>query len=124
MKYLLLTYLDEKTWHSMTDAQQKDCMSEVVPHIDQLIATRKFLEGAPLYPTTEAATVRPNNGKTLITDGPYAEAREQVGGYTLIDARDREEAIAIAAGFMGTKGVATIEVRRVAEPKLISMIKH
>jgi hypothetical protein len=124
MKYLLLTYLDEKAWHSMTEDQQKDCMSEVAPHIDQLIANKKFIEGAPLYPTTEAATVRPNNGKTVVTDGPFAEAREQVGGYTLIEAHDREEAIAIAAGFMGTKGVATIEVRRVAEPKLISMTKH
>jgi len=115
MKYLLLTYLDEKAWLGLGEAERRQMVGEVVPHMERLMANGKFLEGAPLGPTSAAATVRLRDGKPLVTDGPFAETREQVGGYTLIDARDRDEAIAIAAGFLGTRGPAIIEIRAVAE---------
>jgi hypothetical protein len=117
MKYLLLTYLDENAWMSLSDAEQQEVMAECAPHLDRLIATGAFLGGAPLHPTTAAATVRLRGSKPLVTDGPFAETREQVGGYTLIDAKDRDEAIAIAAGFLGSRSEVIIEVRQVVELK-------
>jgi hypothetical protein len=117
MKYMLLTYLDEKAWMSLGEAEQQRIMGECMPHVDQLLASKKFLGGAPLHPTSTAATVRLRDGKKLVTDGPFAETREQLGGYTLIEANDQEEAIRIAAGFLGTSSPSTIEVRPVAEVK-------
>ena len=115
MKYMLLTYLDEKAWLSLSEAEQQQAMAECAPHVEQLLVSKKFLGGAPLHPTSTGATVRLRDGKPLVTDGPFAETREQLGGYTLIDAKDREEALAIAAGFLGKRGLAIIEVRAVAE---------
>ena len=115
MQYMLFTYLDEKAWLSLSETERQRVMAEPMPHVEQLIASGKFLGGAPLHPSSTAATVRIRDGKPLVTDGPFAETREQVGGYTLIDARDRDEAIAIAAGFLGTRGPAIIEIRAVAE---------
>jgi hypothetical protein len=117
MKYMLLTYLDEKAWTSLSEAEQQQMMAECTPHVEQLLASKKFLGGAPLHPTATAATVRLRDGKRLVTDGPFAETREQLGGYTLIDAKDVDEAISIAAGFLGTKSQAIIEIRAVVELK-------
>ena len=72
----------------MTPAQQKAEMAKCEPHVKRLVAERKVLDGAPLHSTTTATTLRPRAGKPLITDGPFAEAREQLGGYTLIEAAD------------------------------------
>jgi len=115
MKYMLLTYLDEKTWLNLSEAERQQAMAECAPHVEQLLASGKFLGGAPLYPTSAATTVRLRDGKRLMTDGPFAETREQIGGYTLIDAKDADEAASIAAGFLGTKILVIIEVRQVAE---------
>lgn len=117
MKYMLLTYLDEKAWMNLGEAEQQRMMGECKPHLEQLLASKKFLGGAPLEPTSTAATVRVRDGKPLVTDGPFAETREQLGGYALIEARDQDEAIRIAAGFLGTSSPSTIEVRAVAEVK-------
>jgi hypothetical protein len=117
MKYMLLTYLDEKTWMGLSEAERQEIMGASMPHVEQLLASKKFLGGAPLHPTSTAATVRLRDGKRLVTDGPFAETREQLGGYTLIEAKDMEEAIRIAAGFFGTKFPAAIEIRAVAELK-------
>jgi hypothetical protein len=117
MKYMLLTYLDEKAWTSLSEVEQQQMMAECTPHVEQLLASKKFLGGAPLHPTATAATVRLRDGKRLVTDGPFAETREQLGGYTLIDAKDVDEAISIAAGFLGTKSQAIIEIRAVVELK-------
>ena len=121
MKYMLLTYLDEKAWEAMTPAQQKAEMLKCEPHVKRLVAEQKVLDGAPLHPTSTATTLRPRAGKPLITDGPFAEAREQLGGYTLIEAADLDEAIAIAAGFMTDSTLASIEVRPVVEFSLETM---
>src|SRR6266550_3335635 len=100
MHYLLLTYLDEQQWLALTEAQQKEEMAKCEPHIQRLLGSGKLLGGAPLHPTSTATTVRVQAGKRLVTDGPYAETREQLGGYSLIEAKDLDEAIEIAAGFM------------------------
>ncbi len=115
MKYMFLTYLDEKAWLNLSEAEQQELMNQCMPHVKQLIEAGKFLEGAPLHPTSTGATVRLRDGKPLVIDGPFAETREQVGGYTLIEANDMEEAIRIATGFLGKSSPATIEVRRVVE---------
>ena len=117
MKYMLLTYLDEKAWMNLGEAEQQRLMGECMPHVQQLLASGTFLGGAPLHPTSTAATVRVRDGKPLVTDGPFAETREQLGGYTLIEAKDQEEAIRVAAGFLGTSSPSIIEVRAVAEVK-------
>ena len=115
MKYMFVTYLDEKAWLSLSESEQQQLMAECMPHARQLIANGKFLGGAPLEPTSTGATVRLREGKPLITDGPFAETREQIGGYTLIEAKDMEEATRIAAGFLGTRSPSIIEVRQVVE---------
>jgi hypothetical protein len=117
MKYMLLTYLNEKAWTSLSEAEQQQMMAECTPHVEQLLASGKFLGGAPLHPTSMAATVRLRNGKRLVTDGPFAETREQIGGYTLIDAKNFDDAIGIAQGFLGTTSPAIIEIRQVVELK-------
>lgn len=115
MKYMLLTYLDEQAWLKMSPEEQKREMDSCQPHVQSLLASGKFLGGAPLHPTSAATTVRARDGKQVITDGPFAETREQLGGYTLIEADDLDDAIRIARGFVGTSPIATIEVRPIAE---------
>lgn len=117
MKYMLLTYLDEKAWLSLSEAERQQAMAECAPHVEQLIASGQFLGGAPLHPASTASTVRLRDGKRVVTDGPFAETREQIGGYTLIDAQDLDDAIDIAAGFLGTKSLVIIEIRAVMEVK-------
>ena len=115
MKYLLLTYLDEQAWADLGEAEQQKIMAECAPHVDALLRSGKFLGGAPLQPTTTATTVRVSNGKRVVVDGPFAETKEQLGGYTLVDATNLDDAMAIAAGFLGPKSLSSIEIRPVAE---------
>jgi len=115
MKYLLLTYLDEKVWLAMSPAEQKREMEMCAPHVEKMLAEKKVLAGAPLHPTSTATTLRYREGKRLLTDGPFAETREQLGGYTLIEAKDLDEALAIASGFLGTSTLATLELRPIVE---------
>ena len=117
MKYMFLTYLDEKAWLSLSESEQQRLMAEAMPHVQQLITSGKFLGGAPLHPTAAGVTVRLRQGQPLVTDGPFAETREQIGGYTLIEAESMEEAIRIAAGFLGTQSPSIIEVREIVELK-------
>ncbi len=115
MKYMFLTYLDEKAWAALSDAERQRIMAEPMPHVKRLLANRKFLGGAPLHPTSTATTVSLRDGKPVMTDGPFAETREQLGGYTLIEANDLDEAIGFAAGFLGTSSPSKIEIRPVVE---------
>jgi len=116
MKYMLLTYLDEKVWLALSAEEQKKVMDECGPHVEKTMAKKKILAGAPLHPTSTATTLRNDpNGKRLMTDGPFAETREQLGGYTIIEADDLDDAIAIASGFLGTSTLATIEVRPIVD---------
>ena len=116
MKYMLLTYLDEQAWAALSDAEQQKAMEQGEPVVRDLRSKAQFLGGGPLHPTSTATTVRARGGKSLVTDGPYAETREQLGGYTLIDVRDLDEAIGIAERFLGTSSLCTIEIRAVVEP--------
>jgi hypothetical protein len=111
MKYMLLTYLDEKKWLALSPEEQKREMDQCAPHVEKLLGTKKLLAGAPLHPTSTATTIRYRDGRRVLTDGPFAETREQLGGYTIIEAKDLDDAIAIASGFVGTSIMATIEVR-------------
>lgn len=115
MKYMLLTYLDEQAWAKLDEAEQQRAMDECMPVVRDLTSRGQLLGGAPLHPTSTATTVHLHEGKRLVTDGPFAETREQLGGYTLIDVQDLDEAIAIAARFLGTSSMAKIEVRPVME---------
>ncbi|MBK7398385.1 MAG: YciI family protein [Myxococcales bacterium] len=111
MKYMLLTYLDEKAWLALPAEEQERQMKACGPHVEKLLRTSKLLAGGPLHPTTTATTLRNREGKRMITDGPFAETREQLGGYTIVEADDLDDAIAIAAGFLGESTLASIEVR-------------
>lgn len=116
MKYMLLTYLEEKVWLGMSAEEQKAAMDECAPHIERMMAKKRILAGAPLHPTATATTLRNDKqGKRFTTDGPFAETREQLGGYTIIEADDLDEAIAIAAGFLGKSTLASIEVRPIVD---------
>ena len=85
----------------------------------RLVAGKKVIDGAPLQATSSATTIRVKQKKRLVTDGPFAETREQLGGYTIIEAADLDEAIEIAAGFLGDDGsLATIEVRPIVDYKM------
>jgi hypothetical protein len=111
MKYMLLIYQDEKT---LTEDERQACYAESKQLAHELKTTGKYLAASPLQPTTLATSVRVREGRRLVTDGPFAETREQLGGYYLVDARDLDEAIGIAARIpMARKG--TVEVRPLIE---------
>ena len=108
---MLLIYLDEQ---ALDDAERQECYQESTQLAHQLEQAGQYLAAAPLHPTPTATSVRVRSGKRLVTDGPFAETREQLGGYFLIEAGDLDEAIAIAAQIpMARRG--TVEVRPVIE---------
>jgi hypothetical protein len=111
MKYMLLIYGDENT---LTEPEREDCYAESIQLVHEIKANGKYLAASPLHHTSTATSVRIRDGKRLVTDGPFAETKEQLGGYYLIDANDLDEAIGIAARIpMARKG--TVEVRPVIE---------
>ncbi len=111
MKYMLLIYGDEGAW---TDTEREQCYGESTRLAHDLKAKGQFLATAPLHPTSSATSVQVRNGKRLVTDGPFAETREQLGGYFLIDAKDLDEAIEIATRIPGGR-IGTVEIRPVIE---------
>ena len=112
MKYLLLIYQDEQ--NPLGESERQDCYAESTRLAQELHANGKYLSANPLHPTAMATSVRVRDGKRLVTDGPFAETREQLGGYFLIDAKDLDEALGVAARIpMARKG--TVEVRPVIE---------
>jgi hypothetical protein len=111
MKYMLLIYSDEKAW---TAAEREHCYAESTELTHELNARGQFLGASPLEPVAAATTVRVREGKRLVTDGPFAETREQLGGYFLIEAGDLNEAISIAARIPGARK-GTVEVRPVMQ---------
>ncbi len=93
MKYMLLVYLDEQ---ALSEAEREHCYVESAQLTQQLNSTGQYLGANPLHPISTATSVRVRDGKRFVTDGPFAETREQLGGYYLIDACDLDEAIRIA----------------------------
>jgi hypothetical protein len=111
MKYMLLIYGDE---HALSEAERGACYRESTELAHQLQDAGQFLATAPLQPTSMATSVQIRGGKRLVTDGPFAETREQLGGYFLIDAGDLDAALDIAARIPGARW-GTVEVRPVLE---------
>ena len=111
MRYMLLVYLDEQ---ALNETEREQCYVESTQLTHDLNASGNYLAAAPLHPVSTATSVRVRDGKRLVTDGPFAETREQLGGYFLIDAQDLDEALGIAARIPGARK-GTIEVRPVIE---------
>lgn len=110
MKYLLLIYHDEKAFSGLTEDQRQEMYKEYRELREELTNNGKFITGSQLLPTSTAQSVRVRNGKPLTTDGPFAETKEQLGGYFLIDVETATEASAIAARIPSAR-MGTIEVR-------------
>ncbi|HEY2685802.1 MAG TPA: YciI family protein [Steroidobacteraceae bacterium] len=112
MNYLLLIYTNEQHYASMSQEALGTLNQEYGEFTKGLVQSGKFKAADRLKPTTTASTVRVRNGKTATTDGPFAETREQLGGYYLVDAKDLDEAIAIAARIPSARD-GSVEVRPV-----------
>ncbi|MFO0798202.1 MAG: YciI family protein [Gemmataceae bacterium] len=111
MHYLLLAYGAEDAW---TDAERTDCMVESLAACDRLAAEGKYLAASPLLPASTASTTHVREGRPLVTDGPFAETTEHLGGFFLLDLADLDEAIAVAAALPPARK-GTIEIRPVLE---------
>jgi hypothetical protein len=112
MQYLLMIYRSEAELGTMTPADRKNMTAEYGVFTQSIIQSGNFKAGDGLQPTSTATTVRVRDGKTLTTDGPFAETREQLGGYYLVEAKDLNAALEIAARIPGAK-TGSIEVRPV-----------
>ena len=110
MHYLLLIYHNEAEWAKLTPAQAEPIYMQYRALREDLQKKGKYLGGSQLKPTATATTVRVRNGKRLATDGPFAETKEQLGGFFLVDASDLDEAMAIAARIPAASD-GSIEVR-------------
>jgi hypothetical protein len=112
MKYLLMIYSDEKADAQATPEQLQAVMQAYNAFTDEVNKRGVYIGGEALHPTTSATTVRVRNGKTLTTDGPFAETKEQLGGYYLLNCKNLDEAIEFAGKIPGAKS-GSIEVRPV-----------
>jgi hypothetical protein len=111
MKYMLLIYGDE---NGLSETERKDCYAESTQLAHDLHSNGQYVAANPLHPTSMATSVKVREGKRFVTDGPFAETREQLGGYFLVEAKNLDDAIAVAARIpMARKG--TVEVRPVIE---------
>ncbi|NUO51922.1 MAG: YciI family protein [Polyangiaceae bacterium] len=110
MQYLLLIYEDEKVGAAMSEAEQGELFMGYKTFTDDIKKSGHHKAGEALQPIATATSVRVRDGKTLTTDGPFAETREQLGGFYLVEAKDLDEALAIAARIPSAK-TGTIEVR-------------
>jgi len=114
MKYMLLIYHDEPSWDAITEAERQQVYLEYRKLRDELTSSGKFITGSQLQPISTATSVRMRDGKELITDGPFAETHEQLGGYFLVEAANLDEATAIAARIPSAR-TGTVEVRPLVE---------
>jgi hypothetical protein len=111
MKYMLLIYMSE---NAMGETEREQCYKDSTQLAQNLQANGQYLSANPLQPVAMATSVRVREGKRLMTDGPFAETREQLGGYFLIDAKNLDEAIGIAEKIPAARK-GTVEVRPVIE---------
>ena len=114
MKYMLLICRDEPAWDAMSPGERQQVYADTVTLSEEIIAKGQYLGGSPLFPSSAATSVRVRDGKRLVTDGPFAETREQLGGYMLIDVKDLDEAISIA-GRIPLARTSTVEIRPVRD---------
>jgi hypothetical protein len=111
MKYMLLIYADEQAW---TEPERQECYGESTQLAHQLQTNGQYISASPLQPVSTATSVQVRKGKRLVTDGPFAETREQLGGYFMVEAKDLDEAISIAGRIPGARK-GTVEIRPVVE---------
>ena len=111
MKYMLLIYMDEQI---MSETEREKCYLESTQLAHQLKSNGQYLAASPLHPTATATSLRIRDGNRLVTDGPFAETREQLGGYFLIEAKNLDEALEIASQIPGARR-GTVEVRPILE---------
>ncbi len=111
MKYMLLIYGDENAW---TKSEREDCYAESTQLTQELHANGQYFGASPLHSVSTATSVRVREGKRLVTDGPFAETYEQLGGYFLIEAKNLDEAIVIAGRIPGARR-GTVEIRPILE---------
>ena len=104
MQYLLMCCSDEKQWENIPESQRDEIMQEYGEFVQSIVRSGHYLAGAKLQSSSTATTVRGRNGKPVLTDGPFAETKEQLGGYHLVECKDLDEALSIA------KRIPTIRV--------------
>jgi hypothetical protein len=113
MQYALLIYDDEKSWTTMSEDERNAIYGEYFAFTNELRASGSYIDGNPLQPTSDATTVRVRNGEQVVTDGPFAETKEQLGGYFLVDVDSIDEALEIAARIPAARW-GSVEVRPLA----------
>ena len=114
MKYMLLIYDNEQVWAKMAASEQQKLYGEYMAFTENIKKSGHYVSGAPLQPIATATSVRIRSDRQLVTDGPFAETQEQLGGYYMVNARDLDEAIGIAARIPSVR-IGTIEIRPVME---------
>jgi hypothetical protein len=114
MRYMLLVHHSEQVLGQLGDAELQKMRAESVQLAVHLDSTGHYLDAAPLHPASTTTSVQVRQGKQIVTDGPFAETREQLGGYFLIDASNLDEAIDIAARIPGAR-IGTVEIRPIME---------
>ncbi len=114
MRYMLLIYDPESAWESMPEAERNELFGEYMAFTESIRESGHLLAGDPLEPTATATTLRVRGGKAVTSDGPFAETREQLGGYYIVEARDLDEALELAARVPSAR-IGCVEVRPIAE---------
>ncbi|MBX3347061.1 MAG: YciI family protein [Nitrospira sp.] len=114
MKFILLVHHDETSFETFSEERRRALLENSIGLCHQLDTQGQYVHASPVHPAASATLVRVRDGKPIVTDGPFIETREQMAGYFLIDAKDREEAVAIAARVPGAT-IGTVEVRPVRE---------
>lgn len=114
MKFILLVHHDETAFEKMSEETKRGLLMESIRLCHQLDAKGEYLHASPVRPAATATLVRVRDGRSLVTDGPFIETREQMAGYFLIEAKDRDEAVAIAGRVPGAR-IGTVEVRPLIE---------
>lgn len=114
MKYMLLVHHNEQVLAGLSEGEREQMLAESVQLANQLHTSGQYFDAGPLHSSVDAARVTVRDGNRLVTDGPFAETREQVGGYFLVDAESLAEAVDIAGRIPGAR-IGTVEVRPVKE---------
>lgn len=114
MKFLCLAYEEERIFHEMSESEWHALRKRTLDYVESLRARGQLLDAMPLQSATAAATVQVREGQVAVKDGPFAETKEQIGGFFLIEARDFDEAIQLAARWPSAR-LGTIEVRPIEE---------
>jgi hypothetical protein len=111
MRYMLLIYLEE---NALNETEREHCYQESTALAHELKSNGQFLASAPLQPVSTATSVRVRDGKRVVTDGPFAETREYLGGFFMVEAKNLDDVIGIAGRIPGAR-VGTVEIRPVIE---------